>query len=343
MSRTQRKSDTVNGRALRRHLMLHSAFACLALAITPAVAQEETQQDPQPPIADSVAGQAAAQATVRDQIVITGSRIRRSNLNSAVPVQIFGREDIEEIGSVDVGEILADIPGVAFSLSPETTNTSIQNSGLSTVNLRGLGGNRTLTLIDSRRAVSNSGNGERVSLQTIPSGFVDSIEVTTGGASAIYGSDAIAGVANVILKKDFDGVEANIRYGEADASGEDEFTAEIVAGKNFHDERGNVLFGFTYDKETQVLADSTRPRSLLALEFDDPDNIGDFSDESLLPGCDELDNPAACSRATTPGTSAASGSTINRCCPRTAAPRATPSRPMSTVSTSVPAARSLRK
>jgi len=269
---------------LRGSLLLGSALSVLSFSAPPVMAQ------PAEAVPDNTG--AAANSGSNDTIVVTGSRIRRSNLNTTIPVQVLGRGDIEEFGTVDVGEILAEIPGVSNGLSPESTNGSVQNAGLSTVNLRGLGGNRTLTLIDGRRAVSNSGNGERVSLQTVPAGFVESIEVTTGGASAIYGSDAIAGVANIILKKDFEGFEGNIRYGEAGRSGENEFTADFTAGKNFAGGRGNILVGFTYDNETAVFADQTRPESIAALEFDDPDNIGDFSDESLLPGCDNLADPA---------------------------------------------------
>ena len=243
------------------------------------------------------AGNAAAQDAVQttqpqeqqtqssdETIVVTGSRIRRSNATTAIPTQIFRVEDIEASGSVDVGEILAEIPGVDADLTPDNTNLSIQNSGMSTVNLRGLGSSRTLVLIDGRRAVSNSGNGERVSLQTIPAGFVDSIEVTTGGASAIYGSDAIAGVANIILERDFDGIEANARYGFADRSGEEETTLELTLGHNFDNGRGNIMFGATYDTETMVVADETRPQSLDPSDYSGFGEYNDVNLTSYIPG-----------------------------------------------------------
>ncbi len=219
-----------------------------------------------------------------DNLVVTGSRIKRSNATTAIPVQILNQEDIAEIGSVDVGEILTEIPGVDYSLSPENTALSTQNSALSTVNLRRLGGNRTLTLIDGRRAVSNSGNGERVSLQTIPAGFVSSVEVTTGGASAIYGSDAIAGVANIILRDDFEGFEINARRSDAQASGEEENTVDITFGSAFANGRGHTMIGLSYDDETAIFADSTRPESIANVEWNRPNR-------SRLSG--EEDNPAA--------------------------------------------------
>jgi len=240
------------------------------------------------PAAGAWAQDTSADTSNRDRIVVTGSRLRRSNASAAIPVQILDRAALDEIGSVDVGEMLTEIPGVDASLSPESTSLSTQNSGLSTINLRRLGGNRTLTLIDGRRAVSNSGNGERVSLNTIPSGFVQSVEVTTGGASAIYGSDAIAGVANIIFVDDFEGISFNIRRSEAEASGEEEFTLDFTAGRNFANGRGNILVGFTYDDETAIFADSTRPDSVRNVEFNAPaaGNAAGFGDETNFGSCD---------------------------------------------------------
>ena len=250
--------------------MLMGGVSAVALLLTGAVGAQE--------------GTASAQASDGDTIVVTGSRIRRSNATTAIPTQIFTTGDIDEAGTVDVGELLVAIPGVDSSLNPEDTELSIQNSGLSTIDLRGLGSSRTLVLIDGRRAVSNSGNGERVSLQTIPAGFVESVEVTTGGASAIYGSDAIAGVANIILERDMDGIEVDARYGWADASGERETTLELTMGRNFDEGRGNVMFAASYDHETAIYADETRPDSL---RFDDWSGDGEYNDvylSSYLPG-----------------------------------------------------------
>lgn len=215
-------------------------------------------------LAQTNAGQNASSA---DEVVVTGSRIRRSNINTAIPMQGLDLEALEQSGSVDLGEILTQIPGVEYSLSPEGTSLSTQNSGLSTINLRGLGGDRTLVLINGRRAVSNSGNGERVSTDTIPSGFIARTEVTTGGASAIYGADAIAGVANILLRKDFEGVRASARIGTADASGETETTLDLTIGRNFDQGRGNFMIGGSWDKETAAFADDTRPETIAPLSY----------------------------------------------------------------------------
>ncbi len=208
-----------------------------------------------------------SQESVQDEVIVTGSRIRRSNIDTAIPVQGMDVYEMESGGTTKISEIITEIPGVNFAISPENSGLSVQNPGLSSVELRGLGDNRTLTLINGRRAVSNSGNGERVSLDTVPSGFVKKVEVTTGGASAIYGADAIAGVVNILLKDKFEGFEAGYRIGKADASGEFENTFELTFGKNFNDDRGNVMLGLVYDDETEVLADSTRPDSIAPYRY----------------------------------------------------------------------------
>lgn len=221
---------------------------------------------------------------VVEEVVVTGSRIKRSNIDTIIPVQSFDLREIGSSGTVDIGELLTQIPGVGFSLSPESTGLSTQNPGLSTISLRGLGGSRTLTLINGRRAVSNSGNGERVSLNTIPTGFVRRLEVTTGGASAIYGADAIAGVVNILLRDDFEGIKAGYRYSTADASGEIENTIDLTFGKNFDDDRGNIMLGFTYDDETAVFADGSRPDSIRALGFVGGDEQFGVNLSSNIPG-----------------------------------------------------------
>lgn len=273
---------------MQKQLLLTSCTIALmaGFATAPAYAQDAPAADPQdaPQTLSPTPEDGAAQQA--GEIVVTGSRIRRSNATAAIPLHVMTNEDIQESGSVDLAEIVTQIPGVDSDLSPETTNTSVQNSGISTINLRRLGSNRTLTLIDGRRAISNAGNGERVSLNTIPAGFVDSIEVTTGGASAIYGSDAIAGVVNIILKKDYDGFDANFRYGLPERSGGREMNADLTWGRNFADGRGNIMLGFSYEHEDAIYADSTRPESVAGVSWSAPSYVGEFNDETILPGCD---------------------------------------------------------
>ena len=254
------------------------------LAPTPALSQEDDAAD-DPTVAEE-----------REVIVVTGSRIRRTNAASAVPLQVFQIEDLEEIGTTDLAEALIQLPGVSPGISPQDSNNLIQTSGLSTISLRRLGDDRTLVLIDGKRAVSNSGNSDRVSLSTLPVGFVERTEITTGGASAIYGSDAIAGVANFILENDFEGIELDARWSTPEASGGEEYRVNGLFGHRFADDRGYVLFGVSYRDENMVRADDTRPLSVLAIEFDDPSTSASnsFADEINTPGCDPENEDRHC-------------------------------------------------
>ncbi|MEM8817486.1 MAG: TonB-dependent receptor [Pseudomonadota bacterium] len=251
-----------------------------------------------------ISGQALAQqnesneegADDLEEIVVTGSRIRRTNAQSAIPLQIFGLDELEEIGTTDLAEAMTQLPGVGNAISPSNSNTSIQNAGLSTISLRRLGDDRTLVLINGKRAVSNSGNNDRVSLSTLPVGFIERTEITTGGASAIYGSDAIAGVANFLLEDDFEGFEFDMRTSTPEADGGDEPRLNFRAGQQYADDRGYFLFAASWRDEEQIVADASRPLTVRAIEFDNPNtsDSNSFADEINTPGCDPLNDNRHC-------------------------------------------------
>lgn len=194
-------------------------------------------------------------AASEDRLLITGTRIPRNAYNTALLTTVFTSDDISSSGQNDLGAVLLEIPSVVSSLSVRNTQTSTQNSGLSSVNLRNLGSNRTLVLIDGRRAVSNSANGFRVSLDTIPIEFVERIEVTTGGASAVYGSDAIAGVVNIILRSELDGFSLHARGGAATAGGGEQASVAGLFGAPFRDGRGSFMGMIGYYHEGRIGAD----------------------------------------------------------------------------------------
>jgi len=244
--------------------LLGLGVSALALCGHAGVAAQESAGQSLP------AGQEAEAASTGNEIVVTGTRLRRSAADSPVPLQVLGAEGIEETGTGDLYEAVELLPGVSGGITPEGSVSSVQSSGLSTISLRRLGDNRTLTLIDGRRAVSNSGNSDRVSLSTIPSGFVERVEVTTGGASAIYGSDAVAGVVNIILKDDVDGLELNGRISTPEASGGEEYRIEGLWGTRFADDRGYLMLSASWRDENGIRADATRPESVAALEFNSP-------------------------------------------------------------------------
>jgi len=138
----------------------------------------------------------------KDQkITITGSRIKRTDLESASPVTVISREDMELSGLTDVGALLQSIP--SMSGSPIGTTTNNGGNGSVLVDLRGMGTARTLTLVNGKRVVDGG------DYQAIPSTMIESVEILKDGASAIYGADAVAGVVNIITRRDFTGLEVS--------------------------------------------------------------------------------------------------------------------------------------
>lgn len=190
-----------------------------------------------------------------EEIIVTGSRVSRSGFDSSQPLTTIDSEQIENLGLVNVGDVVRTLP----QNTPFFTETNIGignfNVGAQLANLRGLNpffGTRTLTLVDTKRVVPTT-EGGAVDLTLIPSMLVERTEVVTGGASAAYGSDAIAGVVNVILDKDLDGFKAQVDYGETgDGDGADTH-ASLAFGTGFaEDGRGHVLFGLEYQNQDRI-------------------------------------------------------------------------------------------
>lgn len=183
-----------------------------------------------------------------DTIVVTGSRIARDpNLTSSTPVQSLNEEDVKLSGEISLAEIVNDIPALISSLTSEQSVT-----GASSLNLRGLGAERSLTLVNGRRHVAGFRGTSAVDIGSIPRALVESVEVTTGGASAIYGADAVTGVVNFILKDDFEGFELDLQggiSGEGDASN---FIVDAIYGKNFADGKGNVVLTVSYEDDENI-------------------------------------------------------------------------------------------
>ena len=191
---------------------------------------------------------AADDGATSDTIVVTGSRIARPDLQQASPIAIVSAQELKLSGKVNVESIINDLP----QLIPSTTAASNNpGGGVSTADLRGLGANRTLVLVDGRRYVSYDSN-QIVDLNTVPAGLIDHVEVVSGGRSAVYGSDAIAGVINFVTKRDFSGVEANANYRINQAGDGGTFNTNLLMGGNFADGRGNATFYIDYTKRDAV-------------------------------------------------------------------------------------------
>src|SRR5262245_17547874 len=204
-------------------------------------------------IAVATATQAMAQGD--EEIIITGSRVSRSGFDSSQPLTTIDQQQIENLGLVNVGDVVRTLP----QNTPFFTETNVGignfNVGAQLANLRGLNpffGTRTLTLIDTRRVVPTT-EGGAVDLTLIPSMLVERTEVVTGGASAQYGSDAIAGVVNVILDKDLEGMKAQVDYGQTSESDGGDTHASFAWGTGFGDnDRGHVIAGLEYQKQDRI-------------------------------------------------------------------------------------------
>lgn len=177
-----------------------------------------------------------------EQIVITGSRIQRSNLTAPTPVTIIDDEDISLQGEVNLASFLNTLPALGSTFTTASSTGFIGTAGLASLDLRRLGTDRTLVLVDGRRHVATQAGSAAVDINSIPQEMVERVEVVTGGASAIYGADAVTGVVNFIMKDDFDGFTVYGQAGQADEGDAFSYTTRLVAGSNFADGKGNAVF-----------------------------------------------------------------------------------------------------
>ena len=191
-----------------------------------------------------------------EEVVVTGSRIARPNLESPVPVTTVTADEIFETGSTSVGDLLNDLPALRSTFSQSNSSRFLGTTGLNLLDLRGLGTQRTLVLVNGRRHVASDilGNAVSPDTNTFPSDLVDRIDVVTGGSSAVYGSDAIAGVVNFVLKKDFEGLQIRGQGGQSFDSDAGNYYGSVLWGKNFMDDRANLAVNFEYAKQEPFFA-----------------------------------------------------------------------------------------
>ncbi|QPG04889.1 TonB-dependent receptor [Salinimonas marina] len=188
-----------------------------------------------------------------EKIQVTGSRIRSASLESPSPLQTFDASDIDAAGVANIQELLLQNPAFGSpGISRTNSNFSTSSAGVATVDLRNLGASRTLVLVNGRRYVSGVPGSSSVDLNTIPAQFIERVEILTGGASSVYGSDAVAGVVNFVLKDDFEGVEVDLKYGESAESDATERTFNITSGIGA--DKGNMMFHLSYSDEGAVFS-----------------------------------------------------------------------------------------
>jgi outer membrane receptor protein involved in Fe transport len=228
------------------------------VATTAAPTTTVTAQDVQTlPTNSTLPEQIAANAgTSAPAITVTGSRIRRPNLESVVPVTSIQGEQFFQRGNPDVGEALNDLPQLKSTFAQQNPGTGIGIAGLNLLDLRGLAPKRTLVLVNGRRHVGAdvTSSASVPDVNTIPADLIDRVDIVTGGNSAVYGSDAIAGVVNFILRRDFNGVQVRAQGAEAAAGFGTSYYGSILAGHNFAGGRGNITIDAEYTHENRVFA-----------------------------------------------------------------------------------------
>lgn len=221
--------------------------------------------------AASIAATAAptfAQDAGEDTVVVTGSRIKKKDFISNSPVATVNAVQFERTGAINTENLLNTLPQTVPGLDRTSNNPG---DGTATVDLRGLGANRTLVLVNGRRAMPN-GSGGIVDINTIAPSMIENVEVLTGGASSVYGADAVSGVVNFILKDDFEGVEANIGYQMTEQGDAETFNANVTLGANTADGRGNATINVGYT-DRSALFQGDRSFAETAL-FDNVDSTG---------------------------------------------------------------------
>ena len=240
-------------------LMQGSAIALTLAVLTPAASAQDA--------AATDKTEETTKAEPQDEaVVVTGSRIRHRGAQSATPTSTISADTIQKTGTRQIADLVNQLPALVISQSDQTSNAnrdkdSMDQShpGMNALDLRGLGTKRTLVLVNGRRHVPGAPGSAAVDISTVPSSLVERVEVITGGASALYGADAVAGVANFILKKDFEGVDVNLRYGNSWRNDMPSYDVDLLYGRNFADGKGNfTIFGY-YGVSDGTVSGQDRP------------------------------------------------------------------------------------
>ena len=236
---------------------ISTALGFLAIVSIPALAQDDQNLD--------------EDELLLEEVVVTGSRIKRTMDTQSQEMITITAEQMNIAGDVSVSEALRSSTVNSLGSFRESSGSTAQSNA--TLNLRGVGSSRTLVLLNGRRSVGSPslGGGSTFNLNMIPFSAVDRIEIIADGASAVYGSDAIAGVVNVILKKNYDGVTIQARYGDRQQDDGTEFSASVLMGAS--NDRANVTFSLEYDHRDPIF---DADRDYTKATWEDLDGDGDI-------------------------------------------------------------------
>ncbi len=249
-----------------RLLNAGASIAAIALCASAATAQDAPAEDV---------------ATV-DEIVVTGSRIPRPDIELASPIVAVTGATIEESGDTNVTDVLLRNPALSASIGSGLAggrDAGFGETGVNVLDLRNLGTNRTLVLVNGRRHVAGIPNSAAVDINTIPQDLIDRVDVLTGGVSAIYGADGVSGVVNFVLKRDFQGLRARGQAGISDEGDAGQQFGSILVGTNFAEDKGNIALAYEFANNERLSSfnrpfsgDPLRNRQLLR-------DLGDFPDD----------------------------------------------------------------
>ncbi|WP_332769163.1 TonB-dependent receptor plug domain-containing protein [Phenylobacterium sp.] len=224
---------------VRRHALATVSATALLVSGQAAFAQSAT---------DTAAGDEAV-----DEVVVTGSRIARDGYDAPTPVNVLGAQEIAAAAPANIADFVNTMPSVAGSSTAASSSGALSNgaAGISALNLRSLGTGRTLVLFDGQRSVVSAATGQ-VDTNTFPQSLISRVEVVTGGASSAYGSDAIGGVVNFILDKEYTGVKTTLEYGETTYGDGENWKYNITAGGGFAGGKGHALVSAEWVRQDGV-------------------------------------------------------------------------------------------
>lgn len=222
-------------RLIRKATILHSIILGFAITLPLPVSAQESREE-------------------IEEVVVTGTRIRSTTMTSPQPISTIDSEDFVSSGTLTAAEALNELPQLGNPLENGSNINSLDGfgAGTQTLNLRNLGANRTLVLVDGRRHVGGDVGTAAVDLSSIPSAMIERMEILTGAASSVYGADAVTGVVNIILKKDFEGTELSSRYGTSTKGDGQEIAFGVTHGGRL--QRGNYLLSAEYSSQDSIVA-----------------------------------------------------------------------------------------
>jgi iron complex outermembrane receptor protein len=190
-----------------------------------------------------------------EKISVTGSRLRSTDMQGFSPVQTIDASDIDVSSVANIQELLLKNPAFGSpGISRTNSNFSTASAGVATVDLRNLGASRTLVLVNGRRFVAGVPGESSVDLNSIPTQFIERVEIMTGGASAFYGSDAVAGVVNIVYKKEFEGIEFDVQSGQSSEGDSEEDQVQFTMGTSSADGKGNIMMHAAYTNQGAVFS-----------------------------------------------------------------------------------------